>query len=352
MNKIDRRSFLQKSVLFSAAAVTVIRDNPLFANTIETMPVSVPSPAGNAEIKVGSVSWNFHSLSAGESPVSAIEILGEMGFDGIELIVSASRDLTNLWTDSFINQVRLLLDKYKMTVPQMAMFQPVVQDLSSLEYDRRMRALDNFEAGVVIAKKLGSKIVNIVAPWARELRDPNNGYLPRYYEIMNPKEGEKYVIIMEPSFDWDKVWEQYVTTTKDCLERVKKHDMLFTIEHHTNCIIPDASSFLLLCQSIPDKALGYNMDVGWTQVQREYPPVAINKVKDRLYNLHIRDIDGAIRQFIHIGEGVMDFTGIIRELKKIGYKGYISLEQDGHPGDMKTTCRRYLALMRKLIAEA
>ena len=350
MNKLDRRSFLRKSALFSAAAMTAIKNNPLFANSMEALPVSAPL-SNNADIKVGSVSWTFHSLSAGQSPVNSIEILGEMGFDGIELIISVPSDLTDLWTDRFIGDVRRLLDKYKMAVPQMAMFQPVVEDLSSLEYDKRMRALDKFEAGTVIAKKLGSKIVNIVAPWARELRDPSDGYLPRYYDIVNPKEQEKYVIIMDPSFDWDKVWKQYVTTTKDCLERVKKHDMLFTIEHHTNCIIPDASSFLLLCQAIPDKALGYNMDVGWTQIQREYPPVAINKVKDRLYNLHMRDIDGAMREFIHVGEGVMDFAGIIRELKKIGYKGFISLEQDKHPGDMKATCKRYLDLMRQLIAE-
>jgi len=345
MNKFDRRSFLQKSVLYSAATVAAANSNPLFAGNKST-----PNPL-SADIKVGAVSWVFHSLRADTSPVSAIETLGEMGFDGVELIASSPRDLTNLWSDSFIGEVRRLLDKYKMEVPQMALFQPVVEDLSSLDYDKRMRALDNFEAGTVIAKKLGSKIINIVAPWPRELRDPNNGYLPRYYEVMKPKENEKYAIIMDPSFDWDKVWEQYVKTTKDCLERAKKHDMLFTIENHTNCVIPDAGTFLLLCREIPDKALGYNLDVGWTQIQREYPPVAINKVKDRLYNLHMRDIDGAMRLFIHIGEGVMDFAGIIRELKKIGYKGYISLEQDGHPGDMKATCKRYLELMRKLIAE-
>ena len=350
MNEFNRRSFLRKSVLYSTAAMAAMNKNTLYAGNAETLLGQVPVSAG-ADIKVGAVSWNFHALSAGESPVNAIELLGEMGFDGIELIVSSPRDLTSLWTDQFISGVRRLLDKYKMMVSQMAMFQPVVQDLSNLDYDRRMRALDNFEAGTVIAKKLGTGIVNIVAPWPRELRDPNDGYLPRYYEVIHPKEDEKYAIIMDPSFDWDKIWEQYVTTMKDCLERVKKHNMLFTIEHHTNCIIPDASSFLLLCQAIPDKALGYNMDVGWTQIQREYPPVAINKVKDRLYNLHIRDIDGAMRQFIHIGEGVMDFAGIIRELKKIGYKGFVSLEQDGHPGDMKVTCKRYLDLMRKLIAE-
>ena len=350
MNVLDRRSFLQKTVLYSAATMAAIKSNPLFAKSMEPLLSSVPSPS-DASIKVGACSWVFHALSANQSPINSIELLGEMGFDGIELIVSASRDLTDLWTDPFIGEVRRHLDKYSMEVSQMAMFQPVVEDLSSLDYDRRMRALDKFEAGTIIAKKLGSKIVNIVAPWPRELRDPSDGYLPRYYEVINPKENEKYAIVMDPAFDWDAVWKQYVATTKECLERAKKHDMLFTIEHHTNCIIPDASSFLLLCQEIPDKALGYNMDVGWTQIQREYPPVAINKVKDRLYNLHIRDIDGAMRQFIHIGEGVMDFAGIIRELKKIGYKGFISLEQDEHPGDLKATCKRYLDLMRKLIAE-
>ena len=350
MNTIHRRSFFQKSVLYSVAAMAAIKTNTLHANQWSAKSIPVLTSA-NADIKVGCTSWVFHPLSANQSPVNSIEILGEMGFDGIELIISASRDLTDLWTDRFIGEVRRHLDKYKMSVSQMAIFQPVVQDLSSLDHDKRMVALDKFEAGTVIAKKLGSKIINIVAPWPRELRDPDDGYLPRYYEVIHPKENEKYTIIMDPSFDWDKVWNQYVTTTKECLERAKKHDMLFTIEHHTNCIIPDASSFLLLCQAIPDKTLGYNMDVGWTQIQREYPPVAINKVKDRLYNLHMRDIDGAMREFIHIGEGVMDFKGIISELKKVGYKGFISLEQDDHPGDMKATCKRYLELMRKLIAE-
>jgi sugar phosphate isomerase/epimerase len=350
IHQVNRRSFLQQSVLYSAATIAAVKSNTLFANHIAASSTPAPTSA-NADIKVGSVSWNFHALSrAGESPVNSIELLGEMGFDGVELIIGVPQDLKDLWTDRLIGNVRRLLDKYKMEVPQMAMFQLVVQDLSNLDYDKRMRALDHFEAGIIIAKKLGTKIVNIVAPWARELRDPSNGYLPRYYEVMNPKENEKYAIIMDPSFDWDTVWQQFVATTKDCLERVKKHNMLFSIENHTNTVIADAASFLLLCQAIPDKALGYNLDAGWTQIQREYPPVAISKVKDRLLNLHMRDIDGAMRQFIPIGEGVMDFAGIIRELKKTGYKGYISIEQDG-PGDMKVICKRYLELMRKLIAE-
>ena len=36
-------------------------------------------------------------------------------------------------------------------------------------------------------------MINIVAPWARELKGPTS-YLPRYYNVENPKPGEKFHI--------------------------------------------------------------------------------------------------------------------------------------------------------------
>jgi sugar phosphate isomerase/epimerase len=84
-------------------------------------------------------------------------------------------------------------------------------------------------------------------------------------------------------------------------------------------------------------------------LQREYPPVAVYKVHKQLMNLHMRDIDGHMRQFPHIGQGVMDFKGIVEALKQIGFNGFASIEQDKHHGDMKETCRRYLRMMREYI---
>ena len=93
------------------------------------------------------------------------------------------------------------------------------------------------------------------------------------------------------------------------------------------------------------------MDAGWTLSQREYPPLAIHKVKDRLMNLHLRDIDGLMRKFVPVGEGVMDFQAIADTLKAIGYQGYLSLEQDKHrPEEMRQTCERCLGLMRACIS--
>ena len=299
--------------------------------------------------KVGCLSWCFHDLTAGADAEAAIEIIGDLGFDGIELIISSRRDIQGYWDDTRITRIKRTLDQKKLRVSQFVMFQPVVEDLSSMDPNLREKALDYFEAGCRIGQKLEAPMVNIVAPWARELKGPG-GYLPRYYDLPRPKPGEKFHIDIAPGFDWDRVWNAYIDVTKGCLARAKAHGLKFSLEHHTHCLVPDASSFLRLWDAIRDPDFGYNLDAGWTLLQREYPPVAIHKVRRQLMNLHIRDIDGAMRQFVHIGEGVMDFAAIIDTLKEIGFNGYVSLEQDKHPGDMRETCRRYLELMRKLIA--
>lgn len=352
-NPLSRRIFLRNAAVLSGALPLLSPLGLTGAELQREQNATTTNAAVPGRIKVGCTSWAFHNLSTGESPEKSIDILGEMGFDGVELIINTPQDLTELWSDAKISEVRRQLEKYDMEVSQMAMFQPVVEDLTSLDESKRVKALDNFEAGTVIAKKLGANLVNIVAPWPREVNRPGGGYLPRYYDRFDatPGVGPKFALEIDPSFDWQAVWDRFVVTIRDCLERVKVHEMRFTIENHTHTVIPDTSSFLLLWDALKDDALGYNLDAGWVQLQREYPPVAIYKSKNHLLNLHMRDIDGAMRSFVHIGDGVMDFRGIIKALKAINFSGYVSLEQDKHPGDMKTTCKRYLDLMRKLIAE-
>ncbi len=338
-----RRAFLKGAAGASAAALVPGAPGGI-ARAAEA---AKEGEKGGGRPRIGCLSWCFHSFEGGSNPEEAIDIIGEIGFEGIELILLSRRDIEGFWTDATIDRLKGKLERNKLQLSQFVIFQPVVEGLTSVDPEERKRNLDFFEAGCRIGKKLGAPMIDIVAPWARELK--GHDYLPRYYEISSPKPGEKFRIDIDPSFDWDRVWQGYIEATRECLARVKAHGMKLSIEHHTHCMVPDASSFLRLWDAVRDPALGYNLDAGWTQLQREYPPVAIHKVKDHLMNLHMRDIDGLMRNFVHVGEGVMDFEGIARALKAVGFRGFLSIEQDKHPGDMSATCRRYLEMMRQYL---
>jgi sugar phosphate isomerase/epimerase len=230
------------------------------------------------------------------------------------------------------------------------MFQPVVEGLSSTQRDVREQALDYFEGGCRIGKKFEAPMINIVAPWALELKGPTY-YLPRYYDIEKPKPAEKFHIDIAEGFDFERVWNGFVATVKDCLARAKSHGLKFSIENHTHTLVPGADAFLRLWDAVRDPALGSNLDVGWVQLEREYPPVALHKLKGHVMNLHMRDIDGLMHLFPPFGDGVMDIRAIIGTLKQTGFDGYASIEQDQHPGDrdIKETCQRYLKIMREYI---
>ncbi len=304
---------------------------------------------GGRRARIGSVSWNFHSLAPGAHPEEAIDIIGSLGFEGIELIANSRRDVDEYWTDATIARIRKQLDRNRLVLNQFPFFQPVVEGLTSRDAEERKLSLEYFERGCRIAQKLGAPMVNIVAPWARELSARSAEYLPRYF-MGDPKPGEKFHIDIAPGYDFDELWQLFTQTVKDCLDRAKAHGMKFSIENHTHTMMPVTDSFLRLWDSIRDPAFGCNLDCGWAMNQREYPPVAIYKLNKHLLNLHVRDIDATMREYVAIGQGVMDLKAIADAAKSIGFTGFLSLEQDGSREDMKQTCRRYIGLMKEYLS--
>ncbi|GMV96691.1 MAG: hypothetical protein AMXMBFR83_10530 [Phycisphaerae bacterium] len=337
-----RRSVgLSRRELLQTAAATA-------AGTATAAAAQGEHPAMDGKLKVGCLSWCFHNFAGGVDPAEAIDVIGGMGFDGVELIANAPADLHTLWSGESLDRIRARVEKNKLQVSQFVLFQQAVPGLASPDQRVRARSIDAFEAGCAAAARLGAPIVNIVAPWPADY-GAERGYLPRYYEIGAPKAGERFHIGLPGDFDWPKAWATFVETVRECLRRAAAHDVKMTIEHHTHCLVHDATAFLMLWDAVRDERLGYNLDSGWTLLQREYPPLAIHKVGRRLMNVHMRDIDGPMRRFPAFGTGVMDVPAIVAACKKVGFTGFLSIEQDKNVEDMRETCRRYLRIMREAI---
>jgi sugar phosphate isomerase/epimerase len=346
-----RRKSMQRREFLSAMSLGGYLLLPKASNSPASplLPPGLPeNERGKRRTKIGCVSWNFHSLAPGAHPEEAIDVIGSLGFEAIELIANSPLDVDEYWTDATIDRIKKQLERNHLALNQFPFFQPVVEDLTSTNPEARKRSLDYFEKGCRIAHKLGAPMVNIVAPWARQLK-ASTAYLPRYF-MSDGQPGEKFHIDIAPGYDFDQLWHLFVETIKACLERAKGHGMKFSIENHTHTMLPVTDSFLRLWDAIRDPALGCNLDCGWAMNQREYPPVAIHKLNRHLMNLHLRDIDSRMREYVAIGQGVMDFKAIADAVKAVGFTGTLSLEQDGSNEDMKATCRRYITVMKEYLA--
>jgi inosose dehydratase len=77
-----------------------------------------------------------------------------------------------------------------------------------------------------------------------------------------------------------------------------------------------------------DPRMGLCIDLGHTQRFGLDPADQILKYKDRLFDVHIKDVSAASKEgsTVEIGRGVMDIPKILKTLLKINYQGVTSFE--------------------------
>ncbi len=86
----------------------------------------------------------------------------------------------------------------------------------------------------------------------------------------------------------------------------------------------------------------------------DYDPVALFKrYSDRVDYLHLKDINPTVLQYVrenrigfydacergvfcNLGEGAVDFTGLLQEIQKVGYNGWATVEQDRGPNSHRS----------------
>jgi sugar phosphate isomerase/epimerase len=304
-------------------------------------------------MKVGCIAWGFTTQVPAYAPPydEGIRAAGELGFDGIELILYDPSDLETFWTPRKIDEIYRLYRSYNLTVSEFALYQNVVAGLPNLDRLAKEASLEHFDLGCKLAKTLGAEIVNMVAQWPIGLKAPI-AYPPSYFVINPPgMQGFEPKLKMElpKDFDWAAIWDNYVDSMSQCAGIAKRHGLRLALEGHANVIVSHTDSFLRLFDRVPDPALGTNLDVAWQFIQREYIPMSIYKLGSRILHVHARDGDGTTCYGLPVGSGILDWDGIVMALKDVGFDGFISLEM-GSYNDPRRYRKQSLDYLREVIA--
>lgn len=117
---------------------------------------------------------------------------------------------------------------------------------------------------------------------------------------------------------------------------VKEFDIKLAIHNHgpEDKRFPSPDDVWKAVQNF-DKRIGFCIDVGHTARAKTDPAQSIIKYKDRLYDLHFKDIDTLEPKgsTIQAGRGVLDLSSILQALLKIKFSYLLSVEYERSPDD-------------------
>ena len=112
---------------------------------------------------------------------------------------------------------------------------------------------------------------------------------------------------------------------------VKKHNVKLAIHNHGpgDDLYSSPNDVYAKIKDL-DKRIGLCIDIGHVVRIGQDPVPMLEKYRDRLYDMHLKDVDKAEAKggSIEIGRGVIDIPQVIRTLKKINYQGCMAVEYE------------------------
>ncbi len=112
-------------------------------------------------------------------------------------------------------------------------------------------------------------------------------------------------------------------------QKVKEYNIKLAIHNHgpEDALYPGPKDVYDRIKN-KDPRMGLCIDIGHATRAGVAVDKAVKEYKDRLFDLHIKDVSKAEKdgKAIEIGRGVIDFPALVKALNKIGYKGVCSIE--------------------------
>lgn len=114
-------------------------------------------------------------------------------------------------------------------------------------------------------------------------------------------------------------------------EQVKKYNIKLAIHNHGpgDKLYSSPADVYEKVKGL-DTRIGLCIDIGHVKRIGQNPVPMLQRYKDRLYDMHMKDVDKDIAEGapIEIGRGIIDIPEIIRTLKKIKYQGHVAFEYE------------------------
>ncbi|MFC7058546.1 sugar phosphate isomerase/epimerase family protein [Halovenus salina] len=255
--------------------------------------------------------------------VEAIEILGDIGYDGVEVLLDTPHLYPPEATEEDVERVREAVDDAGLEISNCNAFMlTAIEDFhhpSFIEEDPsyRQRRIDYTLDAVETTAALGADHLSI---------EPG-GPIP---------EGRS------------RAWalDTFEDGLREVLERAEEVGVDVMVEPEPDLLIETSAQFLELADRIDSPRLRCNFDAGHFFCVGEQPADLVETLSSYTTHYHLEDIP-ASREHEHtqLGDGGMDIEGVLDAIAADGYDGYVTVELYPYEETAAETAREALAYL-------
>ncbi len=185
----------------------------------------------------------------------------------------------------------------------------------------RREAVSGLERSLGVAADLAADLVYLhSAPhpsWSVESR--------RLYDEFTPPVGVR----VPKGFDWESAWQQYSGVIEEMAALAEREGVRLALEIRPYEMVSNAVGMCRLIEAVGSPALGVVFDTAHFLVQKEVLPVAISKLRGRIFLVHLADNDGDLDYHWAPGKGAVPWEDVMSALRESGYGGFANIDVAG-----------------------
>ncbi len=212
-----------------------------------------------------------------------------------------------------------------------------IKDIALKSFHLPLDATDSeIQATVAKMKEAGLNIYGGGVIYMKNEDEVKNAF--RYAKAANMK-----LIIGVPNHELLPLVEKYV----------KETDISLAIHNHGpgDNVYPTPATVYEKIEKL-DKRIGLCIDIGHVVRLGMNPIEAIKKYGHRMFDMHMKDVDGVVAksESIQIGRGVIDIPKVLKTLQEVNYQGVMSIEYEKDADNAENGLAESVGYLRGVLA--
>lgn len=248
---------------------------------------------------------NIWSFPEGTSVAESIRIAKDAGFDGIELSLNESGELSLSSTDKEIAEVSARLADAELEIAGLATGLYWDYSMTSESQEKRQKAKDICKKQLELAAALGVDAI-LVIPGAVGVDFISDS------EVVN----------------YEVAYERALSAISELSVDAKQYGVSIALENVWNKFLVSPLEMKQFIDTVNSNYVGSYFDVG-NVVYNGYPEQWIEILGPRIKKVHFKDYRrqaGGLHGFVDLLAGDVNYPAVVGALEAIGYNNYVTAE--------------------------